>query len=166
MTKRIGGWKRLWLVIAVIYLFAVVAVAWTTHPQPEQMRHTFSLYSSIPQPQRNLILNTQVNPSNESDFIADAELIKDTTSSYGVIRAQMANGHTLIFRAGQNQTAIDAAAKAYWASVEHATTRTQELFALQAAAWWAVPLFLLYVLGLSVRWIYRGFRSHGTADGF
>ncbi len=71
----------------------------------------------------------------------------------------MPNGHMLVFRKDLPRAEAEASARAYWAEIEHVANENRVAHLAQAIAWWAIPLALIYALGLATRWTYRGFKQ-------
>ena len=153
MTMKLGGWQRLWVVSAVVYLVVVAGVAWSTWPAPASVTHAYTFYSRLPPEARTKILNSKVKIENEQAFIQDARTAKDAEL------VEMPNGHILVFRKDLPGAAAEASAQAYWAAVEHVAYEKRFAHIAQAIAWWAIPLALIYSLGLAARWTYRGFKQ-------
>lgn len=151
MTMKLGGWQRLWVVVAVLYLLVVAGVTWSTWPA--SVSHEYTLYSRIPSEARTRILNSHVKAENEQAFIQDARTAKDAEL------VEMLNSHILVFRKDLPRAEAEASARAYWAEVEHVAKENRVAHLAQAIAWWAIPLALIYALGLAVRWTYRGFKQ-------
>jgi len=53
---KIGGWQRLWILSAVIYLIVIVGFVANTYPKPEDIRHSQDLYDKLPPEFKNKIL--------------------------------------------------------------------------------------------------------------
>lgn len=153
MTMKLGGWQRLWVVVAVLYLLVVAGVTWSTWPTSASVSHEYTLYSRLPPEARTRILNSQVKAENEQAFIQDARTAKDAEL------VEMPNSHMLVFRKDLPRAEAEAPARAYWAEVEHVANEHRVAHLAQAIAWWAIPLALIYALGLAVRWTYRGFKQ-------
>ena len=149
----LSGWQRLWVVAAVVYLFVVGGVAWSTWPASASVTHEHKFYSELAPEARTRILNSQVKIENEQAFIQDARTVKDAEL------VEMPNGHILIFRKDLPRAEEEASAQAYWAAVEHEAYGKRITYLGQAVAWWAIPLALIYALGLAARWTYRGFKQ-------
>lgn len=150
---KLGGWQRLWVVSAVVYLVVVAGVAWSTWPASTSITHAFTIYSHLSPETRAQILNSQVKIENEQAFIQDARTAKDAEL------VEMPNGHMLVFRKDLPRAKAEASAQAYWAAVEHVAYEKRLAHIAQAIAWWAIPLALIYALGLAACWTYRGFKQ-------
>lgn len=164
--KRLGGWQRLWVLVGAVYLAVVVAIAWTTLPDAASVPHNASFYSRLPSEIQEHILNTKVDATKERAFIKEAKGIPDVDT------VEMPNGHILIFRKDLSRTVGDrvadlhlqtAAANAYWGEVENYLPRKRISHLMLALMWWLLPMVLLYVLGWSFGWVYRGFKEHRSA---
>ena len=153
MTIKLGGWQRLWVLAAVVYLLMVAGVTWSTWLAPASVVHEYSFYSRLTPDARTRILNSQVKVENEQAFIQDARSAKDAEL------VEMPNGHVLVFRKDLPRADAEASAQAYWATVERTAYDKRLAHFAQAVAWWAIPLALIYALGLAARWTYRGFKQ-------
>jgi hypothetical protein len=153
MTIKLGGWQRLWVVAAVAYLLVVAGVTWSIWPASASVTHEYTFYSRLTAEARTRILNSQVKIENEQAFIQDARSAKDAEL------VEMPNGHVLVFRKDLPRAEVEASTQAYWATVEHVAYDKRVVHLGQAVAWWAIPLVLIYALGLAARWIYRGFKQ-------
>lgn len=89
----------------------------------------------------------------EQAFIQDVRTAKDAEL------VEMPNGHMLVFRKDLPRAKAEASAQAYWAAVEHVADEKRLAYIALAIVWWAIPLALIYVLGLAARWTYRGFKQ-------
>lgn len=153
MGKHLGGWHRLWIVLAIVYLPVVVVFAWMTQPDPKSVTHDASLYGTIAPELKTRILNARIaDATKELDFVRDAGAVE------GFSLVEMPNGHVLVFLKELPDSDAEAAARAYWASVERVIAERRLQHVRKAIAWWVVPVAVLYVLGLAVGWAYRGFK--------
>jgi hypothetical protein len=150
--KTLGGWRRLWLLLAALYLVVVGFFVWQTMPTAPSTPHSFDFYSAMSPATRAPILNAQVNATKEMDFVRDAANAKDAQL------VEMPNGHTLVFRRGLANSDMTASSKAYWATVKQSAVHAGIQHVLWGLVWWVLPLTLLYALGLAFRWVYRGFK--------
>jgi hypothetical protein len=159
MRLRLGGWQRIWIILAGGYLAVVAVFTWSSWPNALQVLHDHGFYDGIPTDPRERILNTQVQADREFAFVLDARSAKDA------VVVDMPNGHALVFHKDLPQPLMESAASAYWSQVERATYEKRLSFAAFALGLWALPLMLIYALGLAVRWTYRGFREDGSDPG-
>jgi hypothetical protein len=153
MATKLGGWHRLWVVIAFLYLVILMGVAWSTRPEPASIPHQAAFYAHLPPEVQSRILNSQIDPTKERIFIQDA---KNTSNA---ILVEMPNNHILVFRKDLAQSDAEASARAYWDSVESQASNERLGHFFYAAAWWVMPVALVYALGWAIGWVYRGFKS-------
>ncbi|UFN68459.1 hypothetical protein LN249_08985 [Vibrio alginolyticus] len=150
---KLGGWQRLWLVVVIISGFTASYVAFETRPQISTIEKEWI--------------------RSASDVIA--EKISDEES-------REVTGYSIQVNLFENKT--DAEIIAWLNKVEinpsspqrvfsSAVKEINEKFQLQVdelpyrqkdhfttiAMWWFAVLILIYVLGWSIGWIVRGFRS-------
>jgi len=88
MRRRIGGWHRLWIAIALLHFIGVAAFAWVTRPQLGTVPHNAALYEHLSVDAKKRMLNTKIaDPSKELDFI---EHEKSTTD---LLQVGLPDGH-------------------------------------------------------------------------
>jgi hypothetical protein len=184
-----NGWQRLWIVVSVLYLVAVLAIGYLNWPTFERTWHQDDFIAQMPEEARKHVV-----ASYPSKFDA-----RDDRSSY--VRAVMPNGAVLVIRGTVDPrlaTArtryleykklsdaelapvlrakspeyadllpdsfvadedMDKTVNAYGAVLERATRAARWSFGWHAALAWVIPCALLYVLGWAVAWVRRGFRQ-------
>ncbi|WP_303909447.1 hypothetical protein [Thiohalomonas denitrificans] len=153
MRKNLGGWQRLWVVTAIVYLIGVGWVTWSSWPASASITHKQAYYSQLTPEAQTRILNAKVREEDEDAFIHDAQSVKNAEL------VEMPNGHVLVFRKSLPRGEAEAFAREYWTVVEHAAYKRRLVNVARAFAWWFIPLALIYVGGLAVRWVFRGFKE-------
>jgi hypothetical protein len=137
MTIHLNGWRRLWLVVVVIYAAVVGVFAYVGTPTPNDVPSSTILIDRLPAEYRDLL----------KGFIPDDGL-----------QAEFPNGHVLKFRQGVTKSQVSSVAKAYAAVFTDALDAKRREFALLILAAWLFPSVALYGLGEGVAWVRRGFK--------
>jgi hypothetical protein len=136
--KRLGGWWRLWIVIALVWIGSVAAFAYAMWPSGSRASDHPAFHYQLEPKQREML-------AEEGD-----------TSGLGV---RMPNGTTLWFRPGVSETEAAPVARSYDAITLRAQEETQRSFTVIALTVAVVPPLLLAVLGLAVAWVRSGFKN-------
>lgn len=146
MTRRLNGWQRLWVVLAVIYLLPVVGFTIALFPKQRDLVSS-RVYDSI----RAV---GEYREKNDSGFrfegafsfrakyysdISDDEIIKGLHEKWGS-------------KVDFSKIEVEYKQKLDALPAERAKAVGIALLA------WLVPVLAVYVLGLAVTWIIRGFR--------
>lgn len=136
---------RLWILASVIWLIPVVFIAVNTFP------------------------------TRQNTFIGDDEVIKNLSDKTLKILARpggiigkysniksvetLTNGLEFTVASGTSQADIDYVRNDYINVDSKIVDRKRIGFIWQMALFWAVPCFAVYALGLSLHWVYRGFKK-------
>ncbi len=79
-----------------------------------------------------------------------------------VVEAEMANGHTLIFKKKDTEEDIAIAAKDYWKVIESVSkNRNSELIKNAIFIYLAITS-VIYIFGWLIAWVIRGFKPQAT----
>ena len=166
MKVRLSGWQRLWIVISILYLFAVIGVLVMSWPTPETTWHREEFIAQMPADLRAHVdgaYATIYQWQTANGLAADAHPGRQGKLPAGAILSSepvyFANGAVLqVHVAKEGDTEHDArVGVAYWAVV-HSVTRAARWTAVwQFALLWLVPCLTLYVLGWAAAWVRRGF---------
>lgn len=147
--NRLNGWQRLWLLLAVLWLPSVVFIAATFFPTEAQWRVEASI--------EEIKLNQEKQLKRDEIFAhcdnLGAKRLLDLDICLQAHRQQLDNlrpGHGLFAESlkGYVERRIS----------EHLLSEQVEA-AGKGVALWVVPIGLLYVLGMGVAWIRKGFKS-------
>jgi hypothetical protein len=141
---RLGGWLRLWIVVSVLYLIAVVVFVAIALPRPESIPHSASFYAQMALELQSKLLGTRSSGTDAPDRFTFV--------------VEMPNSHTLEFDLKVPPHEQEAVAKAYWNIEEKTAHEARWKYIGLAFLWWVIPVLAVYVLGWSVGWVYRGFR--------
>lgn len=143
--KRIGGWHRLWIALSVIYLVSVVAIS-------AQFPQTKAVISQEERLERSSALVAEYLRTNP-EFAKQPPVLP---SEYGGVPA---DGSQIPAELSQLHSKYKG--RVDFAPIEQpfAPDLTSERFQYVGVVFliWFVPVALIYLLGLAVRWVIRGF---------
>lgn len=142
---ELGGWHRLWIVVCALYLAMIATYVVLEWPSPERVAHEDEFYRQLNAESRKKIINSNQN--------LEPEPSKD------VIRVRMPNQHIVPFSAEFSTEELEKVAAEYWNIVEERSHKKKNEFFLYAGLLWLIPCSVIYVLGWSIGWIYRGFKE-------
>lgn len=163
MALKINGWQRLWIVLSILYLFAVIVVAAMVWPQSTQIEKRFlnETYGLI----------DESEGKNEkykfTDFVEEANqrgLFNSPKDEKEELRAAE-NWLALAERAiskHKGKINFSEVRNAYKMDLREVNAERKQVV-LFSLLFWFLPVVTLYTLGLSVRWIIRGFKQQGNA---
>jgi hypothetical protein len=139
--KKLGGWYRLWVVISLIYLLIVSLFAWLDWPKQSKIEKiwAYDLINVIKEPGQY-----SYEIRLEYSDMSDKELIK---------RIQDKFGEDIKYK-----KLIDEVNQQNLNKIDKLFDEQKEAF-FTAFLWWIIPIMFLYLLGVAVGWIYRGFKS-------
>ncbi len=189
MTIRLSGWQRLWIVVSILYLVAVVVFAILWWPTNATTGHRDEFISRMPNEARTHVVasyasewSAREDPSGHihEGFPNGAVLVIRGTpdSRLAAIRkkypqyndlsdAKLASALRAKFPEYADLQAdsfvadedIRKVAQAYWDVVTGATRAARRSLTIYALLGGVVPCLMLYALGWSVGWVRRGFRG-------
>jgi len=142
VLSKLSGWQRLWLVLSVIYL--IVVAAFTIILMPKASQYSSSMvHDTIQTTIDNVpkLSNMYVYQIREaySDF-SDEELIQKIHEKY------------------KDEVDFDAIEKKYRNKMSHLPSVRAKFIGL-GLLFWVAPIVLVYILGISVGWIVKGFKK-------
>lgn len=153
---KLGGWQRLWVVVSGLYLLFVIIFVSFTVPRPENIPHSQVFYDQLRPESRRRILGIE----NLEKFRSEKMEYLEEARRRGLVQeAEMANGHVITFSRDVAKNDVEVTAREYWHLVEKEARRKLLQYALNAFLWWVGPVLVLYGLGRSVEWIYKGFKG-------
>ena len=150
---RLNGWFRLGIVLSALYGVLVTFIAYDSIPKQEHLQNTwFSEAADVIAKEISKAENTEIQ-----SYQVCEELLKDGDAANIAWLEKVASAPT------ENQRKFSAAVarvneknKALIASLP---SRQREHWML-SFAWWLGGTLLLFSLGWTVRWVYRGFRHY------
>ncbi|HEX7153165.1 MAG TPA: hypothetical protein VF618_16890 [Thermoanaerobaculia bacterium] len=149
VSRRLNGWQRLFIVIAVIWLAINVTVLTTVFPQQDEIwdRYAYALIDRLRAADERLAQTSSFEVRTSYANLTSVDLVQKIRREYSTPdwQSYLSDVNT------EYETEL------------HALPRTQ----MQMVAWgfvcWAAPLLVLYVLGWSTAWVTAGFRTHRGA---
>lgn len=144
---KLGGWQRIWIVISVMWLLVVGLVGYSEIPSEEKIYKAWSydLLKYLCDNDSNLKGQYAWQLRDVYSDLSDKELIERLRSKYLEKYPAYKYGFENI-DAKYNDKLINLA-------------RSRVIAIGIGFLIWFIPLAVLYVLGWSVGWIYRGFRG-------
>lgn len=139
-----SGWKRLWVVISLIYLSGVTGFAWHLYPKDPSDELLQEAYDHMKPQNRDAIVQAEID-----EIFAPPSAMEVLTPS-GFNKIKLPKG-TPAARVGEITRDYDAALKKL-------QTQAQLLFLIKAILVWVVPVVAVYLLAVALRWVYCGFR--------
>jgi len=141
---KLGGWYRLWVVVSIAYLALAGIYVFVNWPTPEKIPHDPEFYRQLSPEFRKTIVNT--------------DRVKQEPNE-AVIGVEMPNGHVIPFFRKYDETKLEKVASEYWRIVDEKAREGRSTLLAKALFCWLIPCLLVYVLGWSVGWVYRGFKA-------
>ena len=151
---RLGGWKRLWIVISIILLVPFGFFAYTLQSKPNRVEDV-SLLQKL---NKNAVIKAEIPglgivefPDNidqkEIDKIVKSNFDKSTKEQIPIIAKRLI------------QERNDKQAKEARDENKRVRSENQKII-LYAIFGWLGTILVLYTLGWSIGWIYKGFKTH------
>jgi hypothetical protein len=148
-VRRVGGWHRLWIVLSAIYFVLVLVIAGVLFPeskpgisQEERLKRSSDLVAQF----------LKANP----DFAKQPPILPSEYGGRPVDRSKFPDEVARLHAKYRGR--VD------FSSIEDAVAPSNTVERLRyigvAFLTWLVPVVVLYVLGLAVRWVFKGFTEH------
>jgi len=142
---KLSGWQRLWVVLSIIYLPIVVLLLLEEWPNKKQIEHLW-VYS---------IIGASIDASKDDDYrtnrvreaykdISDRELIQKINAKYDKKPKYKEKLNKINLR---YQKKIQSLGKDRLIKIG------------MAFIGWSIPIGILYLMGLAIGWIYKGFKE-------
>jgi hypothetical protein len=148
---RLGGWWRLWIVLALTYGLIVAVFTLSTFPTVESIPYDQS-HLKLLSDRTLLILAGRVQPP----------LPDGPAWNRDPIILEMPNHHTFEVFGSTTSEQSQEIAKDY-IRVLNSIARERRIGSLKTALLaWVLPCLLILVLGWAVGWIYRGFKRNSN----
>lgn len=161
MMKRLNGWQRLWIVLSALY--AILVVLFTANSIAESEHYSDSTRASY------ALKAFADHPQNKQIETLPLEKRRELAIDSSRARLRLAGEHQ---EDRQTDEEFVRSLSEKWrgsidfSGIEAENQKMMEQFSLvrvKAIGYgflaWATPVALLYILGLSVGWIARGFRG-------
>lgn len=155
--NNLNGWQRLWALTSIIYLIFVVSISVVDFPSPENMWIADDeVLKNLSTKTLELLVkpkNTIVDPWDKRPDVFD-QINPDI-----VVKIL---SRSLTIPANTKQTDIDYIRKDCNNAVSKIVNQKRIYFVGKMITIWIIPCLLVYALGLSFLWVYRGFRKGGN----
>jgi len=164
IMARLSGWKRLWLVLAVFYFIPVAIFTVSEMPKRSKIMYQWAFDT--------LAVESKYDDSSNIDWYEPWEEEKKGISFYQEIIERI---NTKFLNDNDNGD------KGKWAKIadkiklkEIGEKYTKKLANINrdrarivgiGFLFWIVPVVVVYILGLTVRWIYIGFKTDYSKKG-
>lgn len=168
MIKKLNGWQRLWVVVSGLYLCFVGVYVTLTLPTPANIPHSQAFYDQLrPELKKNIIVTSPlaeyelipIKPIDPHEKKTQKKLQEEWVDAEPLDHVTLPNGHVLYFLSSLPERDKTEVKQDYWRIIEKEAREKQLQYIFMALYFWAGPVIILYVLGWSVGWIYRGFRE-------
>jgi hypothetical protein len=147
MNKHLNGWQRLWVVLVVLYLVPVVLINIDALPTASDYART-RLHDSIDLAGKHME-STTPGYTFEGSYTVREKYYADLTDEQIIERL-----HTK-FKDKVDFTKIESE---YHRKISGLGTEQAKTVGY-AILWWLLPSALLYLFGVAVAWVIRGFRG-------
>ncbi len=147
MKIQLNGWQRLWVLLGVIYLVAIVIVTYSVIPKHSQILSSWA-YDIIDQIKTHEKLDTY-NWTLRNEIFGDKS---DKDIVEGTNR-KAANSNDKEW-----QRTVQELEKKYKKQFDGLPKEQMETIGI-ASLVWAGSMAFLYALGFGIGWVYRGFRK-------
>ncbi len=160
---RLGGWWRSWITGSVIYGTLIAVYTWNTFPTLGTLEHEAEFITQMsPEAQAVLKVEPRLRPKEQrtgkDKSLMKFEIYGASQPDKDIVALKMPNGH--IFEVASHLTRE----QQNLVGPEYVQVLTKVLSSKRVSAItdafliWLVPVVLLCMLGLAMRWVYRGFR--------
>jgi hypothetical protein len=143
---RLNGWQRLWVLITVLWMIAVVSVSYLLWPVAGSIQNS-DVYAQLKPEDSQRLYDRWAKYAVPPDFIPDPGKTVDI------------GGHTVQFAQGLSENDMNKTAAAYYAALQHILLVRRVEFGGEAIAAWSIPVAALYAIGWAVGWVRRGFQG-------
>lgn len=162
---KLGGWWRVWIAISVLYGGVVAAYSWHTFPTLKALGHENTYVSLMSREAQDILrVEPRRRPFKPSrpDLSEKSVLYKierDLYDDRDITRVVMPNGHEFEIASHVSEPQRNEIAREYTKVLQSALPPKQAEALMWAFVCWLAPVLLLCGLGVSTRWIYRGFKQ-------
>lgn len=145
MIANLNGWQRLWVLLCALWLIAVSVGGFLTFPSLAKLSH-------------EKVFEDRLKPESRARLaVPDSNgVIWDDEVGAAI---EEPNGHILRVKKGLKEEEIVAVAEDYKRILERQVKKNGIAHGLMMLAYWTVPSMLIYLLGWTVGWVYRGFKK-------
>jgi hypothetical protein len=138
--KNLNGWQRLWVLTSLIYLAFVIFIAVVDFPSSK----------------KGIVWDDEIIKNLSAKTL---EIIAKADKSSQKWNVDLNNGYKVNVPVNTTEADLEYIAKDYNESIRKITNSKRMPFIGTMMFVWLIPCLAVYVLGLSLYWVYRGFRK-------
>ena len=168
--NKANGWHRLWLVFCAFSFIFWMLSAVRDAPPPSLYPYMPESYNALTTESKNTILEINVMDTSGAFVHSFKEIETDKNknrpwlislagSSWKNLLIKMPNEQVIAFKDSASIDDIRKACQEYWGIVKKYAREQEETFFAYYLMYWFFLCSFLYVLGITVNWISRGFKS-------
>ena len=146
MARRLNGWQRLWVVLSALYLVPVVGITVTMFPKQESLDDS-RVYDSI-SAVVSYVEKTEKARMSEGAYTIRSKHYGDLSNDQVIQRLHQKWDGKVDFTTIENE---------YKQKLEALPAERAKTAGIAFLAW-LVPVIAVYMLGLAIGWVIRGFR--------
>lgn len=141
MKNKLNGWQRLWVVLSAIYLAIVIVFTWSSWPTKRQIENSW-VYSLITATKDPKDYAYEIREAYKD--IPDGELIKRINAKYS--------------EKPEYKEILNTTNLKYQMEIQSLGKNRFKTFGIALLAW-LFPIGILYLVGVAIGWIYKGFKG-------
>jgi ABC-type multidrug transport system fused ATPase/permease subunit len=156
---RLNGWQRLWILNSIIFLFMAGGYIFSSLVEPTDIYHSDSFYSSMSEKNYSMLVFAKIESRKKPQIEAK---LNEAKKRGIIVEAEMANGHTLIFKKKDTEEDIAIAAKDYWKVIESISKNRNSELIKNSVLFYLATISVIYIFGWLIAWVIRGFKPQVT----
>src|SRR4030066_2189531 len=151
--KRLNGWQRLWMLMGVLYIIPVAFFSYSNMPKKADIMRewTIDVIELVKKHDDNMTKYSTIDVLNSySDMSYDNIILKIRSKATGKTKSHFKN----LIADAEFQIIED------WHRVKLESLLSDQLKIISyGIIFWLVPLGLIYLIGMGIRWVYEGFNK-------
>lgn len=151
MTKKLGGWWRLWFSISFLYGLAIIFIAVVNLPKIENIPYDASHLKLLHDSTLEIIAGKEIRPVGLPEWAKP--LLKEL---------EMPNGAKITVPVNTNEKQSQQVTKDYINVLKKIAAEKKLSAIIQYFLGWFIPCLSTLLLGFLSQWIYRGFKAERT----
>ena len=141
MKIELNGWQRLWVVLSAIYLGIVILFTWTSWPNKMQIESSWVYF----------MIDATKEPDDYAYQICEA--YKDIPDRELIQRINAKYGEKPEYKEKLKQINLR-----YQKEIQSLGKNRYKTMGIAFIAW-VIPIGIIYLMGLVIGWIYKGFKE-------
>lgn len=145
LLDKLNGWQRLWILVSAIYLVIVmitVCVNWPTENNTKITGDEIAKFLTTKS------LNIIIKDKEQTDGLKAFKEMK----SFGT-------GATMTLSQSTTQKELEYLGNDINGAIAKILYKVRIWYVIRALIAWIIPCLVVYALGLSLNWVYRGFKK-------